>query len=225
MGNCNQTCIGGECRHDLSKIACGVDKDMVAPCVIYSIGGNNLWEFETDVLANTPCEVHTFDCTGHISRFNKIPINDRMHFHHICLGTENRPAPIKPLGGQNVNGEMWTLEKMQNTFNHKQIDLFKMDIEGYEWPVFDSWPVLTDMHSPTYVLPMQILVEIHYRTQMKELAHTKYKDNKFSNDMINLQSHFLQMGFAVVIRDDNKCCRHCTELTLIRIKCPPTLSK
>jgi hypothetical protein len=67
---------------------------------------------------------------------------------------------------------------------------------------------------------------------MKELAYTKNNDNKFSNDMINLQSHFLQMGFdflqmgfAVVIRDDNKCCRHCTELTLIRIKCPPTLSK
>lgn len=214
MGSCNQTCIGGACRNDTSKITCGVgDGTMEAPCVVYSIGGNNQWEFELDILEKTPCEVHTFDCTGSIERFKK-PDNKKLHFHHVCLGTQNKNDTV---------GEFWTLEKMQKTLNHDQIDLFKMDIEGYEWPLLESWPVLTDIRSSTTVLPMQILVEVHYQTQMPELSFSSSVDWKFSTDMIYLESKLLQMGYSVVVRDDNKLCEHCTELTLVRIRCPPPL--
>jgi len=217
MGSCNQTCVGGKCRNDLSKITCGVNEGtMQAPCLVYSIGGNNQWDFELDVLKKTPCEVHTFDCTGSIGRFKK-PDNKRLHFHHICLGTQNKDA-------QSDNGEFWTLEKIQKSLKHNQIDLFKMDIEGYEWPIFESWPILTDIRSPTTVLPMQVLVEVHYRTQMPELSIHR-RDWKFSTDMINLESKLLQMGYAVMVRDDNRRCRHCTELTLVRVRCPPPLQE
>jgi hypothetical protein len=225
MGSCDSTCLGGECLEDQSKITCGVKEgEMEAPCVVYSIGGNNEWAFELDVLKKTPCEVHTFDCTGPITRFSK-PENDRLHFHHVCLGRKNLPAPKDPIGsGRNaVHGEFWTLEKMQKTLKHSQIDLFKVDIEGFEWPMFNLWPDLTDMSAPTSVLPMQILVEVHYQTQMTDLARSSRYDFKYTNDMINLQSHFLKMGYAVVKRDDNKACKHCTELTLVRIRCPETL--
>ena len=33
-------------------------------CIIYSIGGNNEWQFELDLLQRTKCHIHTFDCTG-----------------------------------------------------------------------------------------------------------------------------------------------------------------
>jgi len=227
MGSCKTTCIGGECREDRSKIVCLGENDSVydkkssllaakndrAPCVVYSVGGNNEWEFELDVLSKTPCEVHTFDCTGKISRFHK-PESDRLFFHHVCLGTENKPGPDNW-------GEFWTLEKIQETLQHPRIDLFKIDIEGYEWSLLESWPLLSDKRAPNTVLPMQILVEVHYKTQMKELSAQKKDDFKFSNDMIHLQDRFLKMGYAVVVRDDNRQCRHCTELTLIRIRCPP----
>jgi len=230
MGACNTTCIGGACRKDTSKIVCLGDNDSVyeknsslsaaknygEPCVVYSIGGNNQWEFELDVLSKTPCEVHTFDCTGPITRFHK-PESDRLHFHHVCLGTQHKPGPDKW-------GEFWTLEKIQETLRHPRIDLFKMDIEGYEWPLFESWPLLSEKRAPTTVLPMQILVEVHYKTQMTELAVNAKKDFKFSNDMIHLQDRFLKMGYAVVVRDDNRFCPHCTELTLVRIRCPPPLT-
>jgi len=219
MGGCEFDCVGGECRRDESKIACGVTA-VEAPCVVYSIGGNNKWAFEKDLLQKTPCEIHTFDCTGLRERFHK-PDNDRLHFHHVCLGTANAPAPkTPPTSPSGIGGEFWTLEKMQKTLNHTQIDLFKMDIEGYEFPLFNSWPILTDIKSPSTVLPMQVLVEVHYQTQMTELATDKRADWKFPTDMINLEEHFLKMGYAVVIRDDNKACKHCTELTLVRIKCP-----
>uniref|UniRef100_A0A6U3RC29 Methyltransferase domain-containing protein n=1 Tax=Ditylum brightwellii TaxID=49249 RepID=A0A6U3RC29_9STRA len=219
MGDCTFDCIGGECHSDISKVVCG-GTAIKAPCVVYSIGGNNQWEFELDLLKKTPCEIHTFDCTGERERFQK-PDNDRLHFHHVCLGTANAPAPkTPPIGKNDIGGEFWTLEKMQKTLNHTQIDLLKIDIEGYEIPLLNSWPILTDIKSSSAVLPMQVLVEVHYRTQMKELAAIKQADWKFPTDMINLQEHFLKMGYAVVIRDDNKYCNHCTELTLVRIKCP-----
>jgi len=231
MGSCTQKCIGGECKKDTSKIVCLDDNLVVSqkssrllssakdaakdneepPCIIYSIGGNNHWEFELDALSKTPCDIHTFDCTGDITRFKK-PDSRRLHFHYVCLGIENKPA-------QAYTGEFWTLKKIQQVLSHPRIDLLKMDIEGYEWSIFESWPLLTEKESSSTTLPMQIMVEIHYQTQMKELG-TRKIDFKFSNDMIQLQTRFLKMGYAVVIRDDNAHCKHCTELTLVRIRCP-----
>ena len=40
--------------------------------------------------------------------------------------------------------------------------------------------------------------------------------------MVELQDHLLHMGYIVVVRDDNQRCRHCTELTLLRVRCPGT---
>ena len=55
---------------------------------------------------------------------------------------------------------------------------------------------------------------------MGDLALSTREDIKHANDMIQLQTHLLRMGYATIIRDNNGRCAHCTELTLIRIKCP-----
>ena len=179
MGECTQSCVGGPCKDDLSKITCGVNKEvMESPCIVYSIDSNNQWQFEINVLAKTPCEVHTFD------RFVK-PDNDRLHFHHVCLGSKNTDAPE-----EKSKVEFWTMRKMQQTLKHTQIDLLlKVDIEGYEFPMFEAWPTLTDTSAAAAVLPMQVLVEVHYQTQMQELSHSARVDWKFSNDMVNLQKY------------------------------------
>ena len=59
-------------------------------------------------------------------------------------------------------GEMWTLLEMQQRLGHKRIDMLKLDIEGYEWPLFHSWPeIVTDKdRSASMLLPMQIMVEV-----------------------------------------------------------------
>ena len=219
MGTCDKTCVGGKCSEDESKILCGMDV-IKEPCVVYSIGGNNMWDFERDLLKRNPnCEVHTFDCTGQKSRF-KVPEN--IHFHHVCLGVKNVPAPANPTSynENSVVGEIWTLEKMQSTLGHSRIDLLKMDIEGYEWPLLGSWPELFDIRSSSAVLPMQIAVEVHYQSQMEELSVSPSIDFKHSTDLVRLQSHLLKMGYATIINDLNPSCPHCTELTLMRIRCP-----
>ena len=214
IGCKNIECIGGPCGRDTSKIACGAAVELEEKCIVYSIGGNNEWQFELDVLEKTPCEVHTFDCTGDIERF-QVPENDRLHFHHICLGTENKVTET---------GEFWTLDKMTKTFKHEKIDLFKMDIEGYEFPIFQSWPLRSDRHYDTAVLPMQVLVEFHVQTHMPELSWHRKHYWKTASDLVNIQESLLKMGYVTVNRDNNRRCHHCTELTLVRARCPEVKS-
>jgi hypothetical protein len=139
----SMVCVGGPCKGDQSKFVCGLNElRKEKTCVVCSIGGNNQWNFETDMLKKTPCKIHTFDCTGPKSRFQK-PDNERLHFHHVCLGTENEDT--KANGAERAKcGATWTLLEMQQRLGHTRIDLLKVDIEGFEWPLLESWPILSD---------------------------------------------------------------------------------
>jgi hypothetical protein len=60
-----------------------------------------------------------------------------------------------------MEGEIWTLLEMQQRLGHKRIDLLKVDIEGWEFPLFESWPELAyTKDSERILLPMQLLVEV-----------------------------------------------------------------
>jgi len=219
MGTCNDiSCIGGKCSADTSKFACGISQlSRLDSCTVYSIGGNNQWQFELDILKKTNCDVHTFDCTGPVERFKK-PANNRLHFHHICLGatrSAGQRCDRTMREGQQLCGETWTMADIQTHYSHKQIDLLKLDIEGWEWPIFDQDAAL-DLN-----LPMQLLMEVHYcipgTTRLECFAHDHTAET--ASDMVRFQSHLLKNGYVVVNRDDNPSCRHCTELTLLRVRC------
>jgi len=174
------------------------------------VGGNNEWEFEQDILRKTECEIHTFDCTGTKSRF-VVPKHPKLHFHYICVHTHHMAA-------SGDNGEFWTFGEIARFLNHTRVDLLKMDVEGFEWPLFLSWADLDHSRASESLLPMQILVEVHYQTQMSDLARDEFKSFKFPTDMVRLQSHFLRLGYSVVKRRTH-ICLHCVELTLLRIRC------
>jgi len=201
--DCNPTCVGGECGSDTSKIVCGLNT-LRSPCVVYSIGSNNDWSFELGVLKSTSCEVHTFDCTGDRSRF-KVPPSNRLFFHYECLGTSS-------------DKNFYTLDQLAERHSHKQIDLLKMDIEGFEFDAFDSILSSADLFSA----PMQILVEVHYRSQMGfpgTVVNGRVVDWKHEIDLFNLNLSLLKAGYIVANRDDNVRCPHCSELTLLRLLC------
>jgi hypothetical protein len=141
------------------------------------------------------------------------------------MATKAQPPPTTTQGGKvkhTIIGAMETLEGMQTMLGHTSLDLLKMDIEGgYEWPIFESWPELTDLEASSKVfLPMQVLVEIHYETQMADLRpKQRGLPWKTELELLELQSRLLKMGYVVVVRDDNRACDHCAELTLLRHKC------
>eukprot|EP00804_Cyclotella_cryptica_P003502 CCRYP_002142-RA/>CCRYP_002142-RA protein AED:0.14 eAED:0.14 QI:0/-1/0/1/-1/1/1/0/330 len=223
MGTCTSlSCIGGHCSADASKIVCGMSHlSLLDLCTVYSIGGNNHWEFELDILEKTRCNVHTFDCTGPRERFTK-PANDRLHFHHICLGATKMSGSLatnKPCTKTgHLCGDTWTLDDMQSHLSHDQIDLLKIDIEGWEWSIFDR-DSIQDVN-----LPMQLLMEVHYcqKRRGKRAIECRVEHNENMEtaiDMARFQSRLLMSGYVVVNRDDNPYCPHCTELTLMRVRC------
>jgi hypothetical protein len=143
------------------------------------------------------------------------------------MGSENVAAPkpddVVNMDESPIMGEILTLEEIQKRLNHTRLDLLKMDIEGYEWPILQSWPELSSEKASQVFLPMQVLVEVHYQSQMRGLwrpGQTNHAFDIFSEkDIIELQRHLLKMGYATAVRDDNQYCPHCTELTLLRYRC------
>lgn len=221
---------------DTSKMICGLKDFLETPdCIIYSIGCNNQWMFEEDLLKRTNCQIHTFDCTGPRSRFQE-PQHERLHFHHKCLGSE--PSVPKTECNENspantMCGPLETLEQLQASLGHDRLDLLKMDMEGFEINLLNSWWTNLKVGKPTNVYPNQILMELHYRaypTMFKLLASPlllEYEEDhkqmvktfEFATavDFVTLAKTLLEMGYVVVARDDNPMCKHCTELVMVRI--------
>ena len=100
---------------DEQKYFCYDEK--VSDCVVYSVGSNNVWDFEVNIFRNTNCTIETFDCTVNAT----IPpeIISRTRYHKYCLGRHQYGDKFKTLQGLNaIVG--------RNT----PPDYFKMDIEG-----------------------------------------------------------------------------------------------
>jgi hypothetical protein len=115
---CPLTAIGkpGE---DGGKLICGIEQIPATaerPCIIYSIGGKNHWDFEESLYDKTNCSVFTFDCTCDGSNMPQ-HIQDRVVFNRICLGDDG------------TNSETHrSLSQLMSIFNHSYVTLLKADI-------------------------------------------------------------------------------------------------
>ena len=110
---------------------------------------------------------------------------------------------------------------IQSHFSHKQIDLLKLDIEGWEWTIFDKDYAGAALRLS---LQMQLLMEVLYCVDRRSpcLLECRVQHNytlETASDVARFQSHLLKNGYVVVNRDDNPSCPHCTELTLLRVSC------
>jgi len=94
-----------------------------------------------------------------------------------------------------------TLSTITSELGHDRIDLLKMDIEGFETSVFRNW-LPTDTN-----LPYQIVVELHLWAIQPPEA-------------LLLLNQLYHLGYRVIKRDDNPIDPACSEITLIRVKCP-----
>jgi hypothetical protein len=110
---------------------------------------------------------------------------------------------------------------MEN-LGHKKLDALKIDIEGSEYDVFSAWS------QDAINLPTQISVEIHYLgiywgtqsyNDSNDFSHLLWPQHEPSLSDISLfMLHMANMGYAIVSREDNESCMHCSELTLVRIQ-------
>ena len=120
------------------------------PCLVYSVGSNNLIEFEMAVHKLLGCETHTFDPT--IRTFFG---NDFATFHRWGLGID---------GEKTQHWEGKSFETVIRALGHENrtIDILKIDCEGCEWTTL---PPLLDAIAAGRTRVHQIQVELHAATR------------------------------------------------------------
>lgn len=187
---------------DEEKRVCGLSR-MHGPCTVVSIGSNNQWDFEEAIVRKTACRVVTFDCTCGTLR-PPVAIQNRVTPIQICIG---------PKDFFNQNG--WQFMTWQSALayaNVSHVAHLKMDIEGFEYDVLRQI-----VHHSIELAPDQISLELHYQTQMTDLAwHRRHKTP--AEVALFIAMLFRNGDYFVIDRHDNPYCRHCSELVLARFQ-------
>lgn len=183
-------------------------------CVAYSIGSNNVWNFEEYMHADSDCTIETFDCTCNMS----IPeaIQGRTRAHPYCLG---------PISSTNDRGEKFmTLADLNKLLGReKGPDYYKMDIEGYEWAMMRALVKDADLKADVEAhLPLQVYAEWHLDRESLEdnsyvhhgatTAHVGRRLRHFFDEMF-LKGGYMIMHMRVTVQTRN------TDMLLTKILC------
>jgi len=200
--------------------------DILRPgCVIYSVGSNAQFEFEYEMIEKTPCEVFTFDCTvdkGRISPEFEKRGRGRLSFHPLCVSD-----------GDTKKENFASLRELAASFNHTRIDLLKLDVEGFEYRIFEGLfrDALRSVDTLDF-LPMQLSFELHTCSILVPNAAglsnmppppmpQRWWDvcGLSAGDMLVLWNEIVDLGFTVVSREDNPGYQGGSEFTVVRSFC------
>lgn len=188
------------------KLLCGLETlSENDNCRIFSLGSNNEFDFENDVLSHTWCHIYTFDCTSSPPKRT----HKRLKFYPICLG-EKSPLQkyIYPQSGKISDASNRTYisyDRLLKLTNLRNVHVLKMDIEGGEYSVFADLlknPNRTD-------LPFQISFESHWWNA--DIYHGILH--------MSLFSQLWRSGYRLLQYELNPGDPACAEWTFLRVFC------
>lgn len=177
-------------------------------CNIVSIGSNGEWGFETYITDKTNCHTHTFDCTISKKQMEaSMPKLPTVHPYLFCVADEDKVIEDR---------EYLTYGSIANKVNMTNPpDLFKIDVEGFEYDFFTQ--MLND-EDAAYLLPVQISVELHYASRMYDLEWMLRTRQAGEITMFNGMMYNLG-GYVPVHTKYMKGCDACVEVLYIRVFC------
>ena len=129
----------------------------VQPCVVISIGSNNLWHFEEEVFAHQLCDIHTFDPREYEKHGGKVggkilvpeKLSKRTTFHQMAIGRKSGWN-----GGTMIKSFPEILQ-LSNVTAENPLSIFKIDCEGCEHTLFAS----LEREKFIELLPAQVVME------------------------------------------------------------------
>jgi FkbM family methyltransferase len=151
--------------------------------VVYSFGIGDDISFDLELIHRFGVVVHAFDPTPRSLRWTETqPIPPHLNIHPYGVADFDGQAVFRPPGDPghvsyalnppgtlppgSVELTVKRLSTIRSELGHGRIDLLKMDIEGAEYGV------IRDM-AETAILPHQVLVEFHHRSEPKGLQATR----------------------------------------------------
>lgn len=199
---------------DGGKWTCGINT-LTAPCHVFSIGSNGNYQFEEDILKNTPCAVSTFDCTMKNRGGGKVLHSSRHKFYLKCLGSEEKAASDE---------DFVSMRGAKALAEAETVDFLKIDIEGFEFDVLGA--PFDVRHKDD--LPRQIAMEVH--VQHVYWGSSYYGADGLDNllypraphitapELALFFMHLGTLGYAVAYQEKNPACPHCSEFLLLRVE-------
>lgn len=156
-----------------------------APCLVYSFGINEQWDFDEMLVDLYGCEVHCFDPS---MKRKTGKYKDKIWFYQIGIDDKDW-----------VNGQKWemkTLKSIRKYLGHENrtIDVLKMDVEEAEWRAIPQMVESGALHGVK-----QLAVEFHYpwRAQNKP---NNWRD-EHSNIPLSCLRTIYEAGYRIVMRD------------------------
>jgi hypothetical protein len=90
-----------------------------------------------------------------------------------------------------------------------KIDLFKIDVESFEFKVLEAMA-----KSPKYLLPKQMLIEVHFGYTRPETFPSKGQN--YAGKAIEFYDLITSMGYKIAVRELNIFSDCCAEYVLIK---------
>jgi len=206
-------------RGDEAKRSCALSS--FKPCRIISLGNNQVWGFEADIVSRTHCSVDVFDCTVPEATLPPLELRGRVRLHHACIDETTR----RDRRGRVFLG--WS-DVLRTAGITGPPSYLKMDIEGFEYRVLRSMLRLASSNASTQsVLPTQIAMEVHSRSRMDDVLLgwgckpplNTYTCTQSTTEIGRFMDSLWREGrYWLVDRHDNRRCSACTEVLLVRDK-------
>ena len=196
---------------DEPKAICDLERIRRQPeCLVYSVGSNNDFTFESALLGLAPhCEIHVFDHTIGEHPSNK---PDGIHFHAWGVKGDG--------GGRGSSGKLKTLREISSLLGHteRQVDIFKMDCEGCEIKTMLSWfhggP--SGKRQPGVLLPKQMIFELHLMVHNAQDWASPQEMDAFLRTLTD-DDNFAVLYKEVNLRAAQNGEHCCAELTLVNV--------
>lgn len=188
--------------------------------VIYGAGIETHPEFES-AMAQFGASVFAFDCTIDPNTLLK-----NITFKPWCYGPLQSTNTFAPLIAnrlkKNLDRAMQSFHPLidiMSMLGHSHLNVLKMDIEGYEWGIFQTELIDRAKNNISYPLPDQLLFELHVEGANYRFVPEHVVENKTRVAVNKLFLDLYHLGYRTVYKKINGAdSKHCADFSLVRMQ-------